>query len=174
MKNRKVVSVILYVALLLAGVFAALQIHAFLENRQHVRSVPAAKAFPLARNPRGPESGPAATHPLAVAGLTAMEWDPGGFRPPAGAVRRMGLQRVVEDYLEQTAEYECDRYADFAAGHYRDSLARAGFALRKEGPEPGGGRIMIFTKDAEQVVIVLRKNPPSAKIVVIVTDFRPK
>jgi len=179
LRRRRVLAWLLYGLLLVAGVFAAWQIHVFVRSRGEDRSGQSARYRLPARvaEPAWPASGlpELATAPAASVGLVPFSGEPGGFAPPAGASRQAGFQRRAEGTFQQQVSYGYPGRLHDAAAHYEHLLRAAGFTLLRSMPGQAGCRKLIFTHDRMDVIVALRniRRQDKIEVRIVVTVNRP-
>lgn len=164
--SRRVVTYGLSLAFLAAVLFAAVQVHALLQNRSQLRpdftdtTISAAAGRPWAF------SQPAALgdDALREARLSPFTGDPAGIAPPPGAVGQQGFAQNVARGAAQHRLYEYPGTQAAAADYYRRLLADRGFATLADNASPDG-RLLTFIKDRVHVTVALRNAGDKVKIV---------
>lgn len=111
----------------------------------------------------------------SVLGLERSDAHPGGFAPPAGALRLRSYNRTMAGMPAQHAAYEISASIDAVVQHYQNLLEQAGFTVHQDREDPAStGRSLVFLKGLRQVVVSLRPVPRNATMVhVAVTVFTP-
>lgn len=187
-KTRPILTGLLYVAVLLAGIFAAWQANLWLRARRD-RQSPSVKAparqgsaAVRAHFAAGAESRAAATRrwtsdllatrpgldPLAAAGLGALDGDPGGLAPPDGARIGVAFQTSTAQGIQQQAGYRWAGDIAAAAEHYRRQLAGNGFDLVDESRSGPENLRLLATRNQDNAIVILRKDAPADKMVNII------
>lgn len=169
-RSRQVVSGLLFVALVAAGVVAALWVRPLIwPGRESDAPVPLDRSAFRAgtnRSPASSSSQPGATLPgsLGAAAPSPLPADPTGIVPPAGAKMRWAFR--MPDRSVQT-NYRFEGELDAAARHYIDAMKRAGYTVLGDRPRHPGRRL-VFAKGPSRVTVGLRSSAEKAKIVDIV------
>lgn len=163
------ISAILYVALVAAGVFAAWQIRIYWLGRGMApSSEPQVEVTRLGMDAQSqPASGKVADFPAApldLAHLKPFAGDPLGIVGPAGAKGRGGFSQKVGQEVRLLRSYEYEGELPAAAEHYRRVLSGLGFASAGEQADGAGGKTLIFVKDRTYVTVALRKGSGNGKI----------
>ena len=109
------------------------------------------------------------TDPLGATGVTTSQTDPVGIPPPQGAIRLSSIllpDPMLDRYINQQASYEYHDQIQSAVDHYLKGTADGGWKLLPPRPQ-GNGQMMVFGKGYSKLIVVLRKNPRDANIVLI-------
>ena len=173
-KQRRLWGPVLYLCMLLVGIFAALQINSFWRRWHKSATHPAgirATGLPQSRQSGGLGDLGLADFPAEFAGITPLEGDPGSIAPPSGAQRRCALQRQSQDAAVELAG--CDYAGEIvaAAAHYRKVLGGQGFVQLAE-RNVNDRLILTFQKDPTSVTVSLRMAGKKQKMVSIVLAVR--
>jgi len=168
----------LYIALLVAGIFAAMEVRKFVLTRG-AGSQPAQTG----QGTDGPQpsddtaaSAPAnpmqlTTMPARAGGLEPFNADPEGIAPPAGAHATDGYQQRAYHALRQQRVYECTTALALAADHYRQALKAHGYVPISEMPSKDG-LFMDFARGNVHISVAIRTVKPAGKIRITVTASR--
>jgi hypothetical protein len=150
----------LYVALLVAGVFAAWQGHMlwFSPDRQTDPSPIGSHRFdPKMLEPSADQEDSFLPGEFDSTGMAPMDVDPGRLSPPEGAGGRVAVRREMGGSVVEEAVYTYAGQADAALSHYRDLLFDRGFAEQFHRQRSDGSHLAIFTAGDAKVVLALRK-----------------
>lgn len=175
--RRGVWMLLLYVAIVVCGVFAALQIRRFwLCPQEPAAPSRAADRTGALQTQAAGGPGEGIADPLAGTALRRLQGHPAQIPPPEGATLRSAFQRQALGRLEQQGRYDFAGRLDAVAEHYVRGLTRQGYKLLRNGRDVSGRRELLFAKDRRTVNLVLRKRKRQEKIVVefTVTVSRPE
>jgi len=167
----------LYLALLIAGIFAAMEVHKFVLSRG--TGSPPAQSYQTTDGAQPSEdtaSAPAnpmqlTTMPARAGGLEPFSADPEGIAPPAGAHATDGYQQKAYHALRQQRVYECTTALATAADHYRRTLKAQWFVPISEMPSKDG-LFMDFARSNVHVSVAIRTVIPAGKTRITVTASR--
>lgn len=154
----------LYVVLVAAGVFLALQAHQFLYRRQAAEQKPPTAGrrgeMPTDASDFMPEA------PAAAAGMYRVEALP-PVAPPLDAALRFAFGRPSPEpgNVQLIWGYRSEMPLDELEAHYMDAMTRAGFEWI-EGEVPATNRaVLVFRRDDELATVTLRKPPQDETII---------
>jgi len=150
---------VLYFCLIVAGVFAAWQVHKFVQAGVSDKSPASTPASPLRyQGQSGSTDAPSVPEDLSAEGIMGMgetpmlpseplenlQGEPGGFAPPEGAERLQGFVRRAEDSFVQIATYNYCGQAGEVADYYRRLLDEAGYKIIKDSGLLESGQRVVF------------------------------
>lgn len=166
---RKVLHTLLYLALLLASIFAAWQIHVWWVRppRLAVQAPPDS----LRLDPDAPE---VASRPSRIAGpgdnltgLADLKADPDNLPPPPSSRRLRGFGQTLGDIQRQLAKYESPGTVDEVGRYYIELLKARGYRMLGQ-RSVGTCTSLVFEQDPRQVSILLEKKVSQNGLVSIV------
>ncbi len=168
-KARRKAGHLILLVLLGSAIFAAWQVHiAVFDKKRDARRVP-----PTGARLTWPDQGARSldelrTSPLAAEGIEPLDGDPGGIRPPAGAIGR-GAERFVRDgYLTERASYDVPGSVDEVLAYYGEALAQNGLSVVYVRDVPAGGKMASFSGADGMATVTLRRRRGDDRIVRII------
>lgn len=169
-KARRKAGHLILLALLGSAIFAAWQVHVtvFDKERDGQYRVP-----PAGARPTWPEQGARSldelmASPLAAEGIEPLGGDPGGIRPPAGAIGR-GAERFVRDgYLTERASYDVPGPVAEVLAYYSEALAENGLSVVYVRDVAAGGKMASFSGPDGMATVTLHRRRGDDRIVRII------
>ena len=160
---------ILYLALLVAGIFAAWQVHAYWVAPD--RAAPAPPETSHRWRWDNPPPGPSPTNAddfidslQRQAGPAPLDGEPGGIDPPPDTVRQTGYQVRSTDRVVEFAVYNCPAGGEAAMAYVQTQLERKGYQ-RSATQRPSADQTWAFYRAGDTTVTVrLRKAGPDRTI----------
>jgi len=170
----------LYVAFVVAGVFAAWQARRlWLSPADETRAVQPGDLEEWRYGGETPPRASASVHGgiLAQIGAEPLEGDPGGIAPPPGAIRGIGVRRTMGGapdrdgrrgaaaWVVEQAGYQCPGGVEAAAAHYVERLGERGHRLVADRAAASGRQLLFQAPGGERAYVRLRKLDEQRKMV---------
>jgi len=163
---------ILYLCLLVAGVFAAWQMHLLLNPQKAPHKAEVAQGTGAVSQPGWMDDRPirdlgeVAANPSRESGWAPVNDDPLGVRPPPGA-QRLGAYRHEKGYWQ--GRYSFRGELSDALEHYREAFQARRFELLKDWSDQSGWHWLVFVGNNGETHanVGLRNAPGNAKMVMI-------
>jgi hypothetical protein len=160
---------ILYLALLVAGIFAAWQAHAYWVRPDRAATAPPETGHRWRWD--HPTPGPSATNAADFidslqrqVGPTPLDGEPGGIDPPPDTVRQTGYQVRSADRVVEFAAYNCPAGGEAALAYVQTQLERQAYQ-RSATQRPRPDQTWVFYRAGDTTVTVrLRKAGPDRTI----------
>ncbi len=160
---------VLYLLLVVAGVFAALQARRFFHMERPPGRITLRASTWTEREFRVPNPPGGLVEmletPGGLAGIVPMERDPGGITPPAGA-QRLWAHRLPRGVVTiETARYRVEGSIEGVISEFTACMTRAGYeAIGRSEPDGGGRTGLSFQRLNDRAIVTLRIDGKDAKI----------
>jgi hypothetical protein len=150
---------VVFIALVAAGVYIAWRVHVGMRTPEAGKPAPATpgRRMGFPPSPIDPQDpGP---------GFEALDADPGGFPPPAGAERLWSGRLAQDGMARKIARYRLRGPASEVREHYGRLLGEAGFRLALTTRDPRSVQRDVWQRGRDAAVLSLRPEQENEKLV---------